>query len=177
MTPKLVDRLSKLEGSQRAANANVGPYPPELAHVYLQSIAVCLGGFPQPAGPSPDYRPDDINDGFARGLGYADRDEMEAGFKTHPQVWTGRVEGAERTLAARFVRDPTAKGIGCGPEFQIFCGALDEISGRMSSNVAPGTPYLWPKEKPKFDHTAVTIRLALSQFGIVEDDLVMEACG
>lgn len=177
MTSKLQSRVVRLERAQRPAIAGPDPYPPELAHVYLQSIAVCLGGFPQSPGPMTDHRPDDINDGFARGLGYANRDDMEAGFKSHPQIWTGRIEDAERALSARFVRDPTAKGIGCGPEFQIFCGSLEEISGRMSSNVAPGTPYLWPKEKPKFDHTATTIRLALSQFGIVADDLVMEACG
>ncbi|XYD12620.1 hypothetical protein R1A27_34625 (plasmid) [Methylobacterium sp. NMS12] len=94
MTPKLTERLARLEAAHTAA-APV-PMPPELIEANLYAVAIALGGYPRAPEPAPSYRQDNISDGFARGLGYIDRNDMETRSLSDPPDWQARIEEPAR---------------------------------------------------------------------------------
>ena len=104
MTPKLMDRLARLEGAH-AVPGGSGALPPELVQVWLRAIAVALGGYPHTRQPEPPYHEDSFGDGFARGLGYIDRGDMEARANATPDDWRQRIERASAALCERYEAD------------------------------------------------------------------------
>lgn len=165
MIAKLAERLARLEAAQ--ATAAPSPMPPELVEANLYAVAIALGGYPRAPEPAPSYRQDSISDGFARGLGYIDRDDMEARCLSDPDDWQARIEGAHAALVEKYVQNPSARGIGKGPMFQMMVGTLDEISHAKAARL-PGTPHHWPSDYPKFDRAEASIRRALTFFGMAE---------
>ena len=163
MISKLAERLARLEAAQTAAAPS--PMPPELVEANLYAVAIALGGYPRAPEPTPSYRQDSISDGFARGLGYIDRDDMEARCLSDPDDWQARIEGARAALVEKYVQNPSARGIGRGPAFQMMVGALDEIMHAKAARL-PGTPHHWPPEHPEFDGSAPSVRRALTFFGM-----------
>lgn len=168
MTSKLMDRLARLEGIQ-AVVSPTRPMPPELARACLQAIAIGLGGYPRSAQPVPPYPQDTISDGFARGLGYGDRDDMEAGIEADPIEWDRRITAAEEALVARYMTGSEGKALGPEGAFQFFVRVLDEIGAARTSNRPP--------ESPQFDRRAKSIRRALALFGTTSENQIAEACG
>ncbi|EIZ81887.1 hypothetical protein WYO_5475 [Methylobacterium sp. GXF4] len=168
MISDLMKRLARLEAGQ-AAEAAV-PMPPEMVEANLYAVAIALGGYPRPSEAAPSYRQDSISDGFARGLGYIDRDDMETCSLADPDDWRTRIEAAQAALVEKYVQNPSAQGIGRGPMFQMMVGALDEISHAKAARL-PGTPHHWPSDHPKFDHAEASIRRALTFFGMAEGAL------
>lgn len=175
MTPKLMDRLARLEAVQVAAGERI-PTPPWLAGAYIEAIAIGLGGYPQAPKPAPLHLSDTLGDGFARGLGYAGEGDMEARLEADPDQWAERMRTAEASLIARYVTDPDGEGMGRSPAFQVMVGVLDEIAGAKASK-ALGEPDHWPSEHPQLDRAAKSIRRALAMFDIVSEEQVAEACG
>lgn len=165
MISKLAERLARLEAAQ-AATASA-PMPPELVEANLYAVAIALGGYPRAPEPAPSYRQDSISDGFARGLGYIDRDDMEARCLADPDDWQARLEAAQAALVKKYVQNPSARGIGREPMFQMMVGTLDEISHAKAARL-PGTPHHWPSEHPKFDRAEASIRRALTFFGLLD---------
>lgn len=165
MISDLMKRLAHLEAGQ-AAEAPI-PMPPELVETNLYAVAIALGGYPRAPEPAPSYRQDNISDGFARGLGYIDRDDMEARCLADPDHWQARIEAAHAALVEKYVQDPSARGIGRGPLFQMMVGTLDEISHAKAARL-PGEPHYWPSDHPKFDRAEASIRRALTFFGLSE---------
>lgn len=168
MMAKLAERLARLE----AAQSSTVPIamPPELVEANLFAVAIALGGYPRAPEPAPSYRQDNISDGFARGLGYLDRPDMEAHCLADPDDWQERIEAARSALAEKYVHNPSARGIGRKPMFQMMVGVLDEISHAKAARL-PGTAHHWPTEHPKFDRAEVSIRRALTFFGAAEETL------
>ena len=176
MTPKLTDRLARLEATRAATDAAGVPMPPALAGAYLQAVAIGLGGYPRPPEPAPSYRQDSLSDGFARGLGYEDRATMEAGIEADPDEWRERLAAAEAALTARYASDPEGEGVGRDPALQIMVGVLDEIAGAKAEK-PPGAQHHWPTVHPQLDRSAEGIRRALNLFGLVTDQQIAQACG
>jgi len=165
MIAKLAERLARLEAAQATAAPSL--MPPELVEANLYAVAIALGGYPRAPEPAPSYRQDSISDGFARGLGYIDRDDMEARCITDPDDWQARLESAQTALVEKYVQNPSARGTGKGPMFQMMVGTLDEISHAKASRL-PGSPHHWPSDHPKFDRAEASIRRALTFFGMAE---------
>ena len=70
--------------------------PPVLLGALLQAIAIRLGGYPRP---SATYgAADTFGDAFARAVGYADRDALEAAVTDEPGQWSLRVAAANERL-------------------------------------------------------------------------------
>ncbi|SDO52309.1 hypothetical protein SAMN05216360_12545 [Methylobacterium phyllostachyos] len=164
MTPKLSERLARLEAARAMAIASVS-MPPELVETNLYAVAIALGGYPRAPEPASSCRQDSISDGFARGLGYIDRDDMEARCAIDPDDWQARIEAAHAALIERYVQNPSALGLGRDPMFQMMVGTLDEIRHAKAAR-SPGTPHHWPSECPKFDWADASIRRALTFFGM-----------
>ncbi|MGU3661803.1 hypothetical protein [Methylobacterium fujisawaense] len=165
MTPKLAERLARLEAAHTAV-API-PMPPELIEANLYAVAIALGGYPRAPEAAASIQQDNINDGLARGLGYIDRDDMETRCLADPDDWQARIEAARAALVEKYVQNPSARGIGSDPMFQMMVGALDEIMYAKAARL-PGTPHHWPSEHPEFDRAAPSIRRALTFFGMVE---------
>ena len=163
MIQKLAERLARLEAAHTAAAPL--PMPPELVEANLYAVAIALGGYPRAPEPAPSYRQDSISDGLARGLGYIDRDDMEARCLADPDDWEARIAGAQAALVEKYVENPSARGIGQGPMFQMMVGTLDEISHAKAARL-PGTPHHWPSDHPKLEHAEVSVRRALTFFGL-----------
>ena len=174
MTPKLGDRLSRLEGSQRAANAIVEPMPAWLVGVYVKAIAIGLGGYPRPSQVGPSNRMDSLNDGFARALGFADESGMDAELRADPTQWPDRMKAAEVALAKRYLHQETVDDL--GGMMGMMKGVLDEWS-RAKATKLPDTPHHWPSEEPRLDPRALGVRAALAWFGATTPEHVREACG
>lgn len=98
----------------------------------LRAVAIALGGYPRPRRSAPSYLEDTFGDGFARGLGYADHNDMEARAEVEPDDWQRRIEQAHAALCERYEAD------GCpDPEqrgSRLMCAALDEWAGAKSQN-------------------------------------------
>lgn len=174
MTSKLVDRLSRLEGSQRAANAIAEPMPAWLAGVYVKAIAIGLGGYPHPPQAAPSYRVDSLNDGFARALGFADESGMNAELRADPTQWPDRMKAAEVALAKRYLHQETVDDL--GGMMGMMKGVLDEWRHAKAAKL-PGTSHDWPAEEPRLDPRALGVRAALAWFGATTPEHVREACG
>ena len=131
MTPKLMDRLARLEGAQ-AAQDDSGASSPELVRVWLRAIAIALGGYPRPRQPAPSYLEDSFSDGFARGLGYIDRNDMEARADANLADWQQRIERAHAALCERYEADGAPNSQERG--FRVLVAALDEWGAAKSHN-------------------------------------------
>ena len=130
MTPKLSDRLLRLEASQ-VTQANSGELSPDLVQVWLRAIAIRLGGFPMQSDEA-RLHSDTFSDGFARGLGYRDRDDMEARSINAPADWQQRMERAHAALCERYEADDYSS-----PQdrsFKLMVAALNEWSGAKAGN-------------------------------------------
>lgn len=165
MTAKLAERLARLEAQQAKGNGKVH-VGPDLIGTFLEAVAIALGGYPRPPQVDPPYRIDNLSDGFARGLGYLDRNDMEAGLEADPDEWQHRLSSAERTLCEKYVTDPRADPDGWNsPSFQVWVGVMDEI-GRAAAARLPGEAHYWPREYPRLDATAKSIRRAFAHYDI-----------
>lgn len=174
MTSKLADRLSRLEGAQRAANAIVEPMPAWLVGVYVKAIAIGLGGYPRPPQVTPSYRADALNDGFARALGFADESDMDAELSADPGQWPDRMKAAEAALTKRYLQQETVDDL--GDMMGMMKGVLDEWRHAKAAKL-PGTLHHWPSEEPRLDPRALGVRAALAWFGATTPEHVREACG
>ena len=83
-----------------------------------------------------------------------------------PDDWQARIEAAHAALAEKYVQNPSARGIGRGPMFQMMVGILDEISHAKVAQ-RPGTPHHWSSEHPKFDRAEASIHRALTFLGML----------
>lgn len=131
MTPKLMDRLVRLEGARDAQDGS-GSLPPDLVRVWLRAVAIALGGYPCALQPTSSGHPDSFSDGFARALGYADRDDMEAGCLADLEDWHARVERANAVLCERYGAEQCS-----GPAERghiLLTAALDEWAAAKSSS-------------------------------------------
>lgn len=131
MIAKLAERLARLESVLIMRRAQEGP-PRELVRVWLRAVAIALGGYPRPRQSAPPYLEDTFSNGFARGLGYVDHEDMEARAEVDPEEWGRRIERAHAALCERYEAD------GC-PDlsqrgFRVLCAALDEWSAAKSHN-------------------------------------------
>lgn len=130
MTSKLMERLARLECSQIAQNGAGSPSP-ELARVWLRAIAIRLGGFPRRSdGATP--RGDTFSDGFARGLGYSNRDDMEVRSTVAPDDWQQRIERAHVALCEQYEADSPSSPR--DRKFRLMVAALNEWSGAKAGN-------------------------------------------
>ena len=131
MISKLAERLARLESAFVARSDQQGP-PRELVRVWLRAVAIALGEYPQPRQSAPPYLEDSFSDGFARGLGYADHNDMEAQAEANPGDWGQRIERAHAALCERYEAD------GCPDHsqrgFRVLCAALDEWGAAKSHN-------------------------------------------
>ena len=174
MTSKLVDRLSRLEGARRAANAIAEPMPAWLAGVYVKAIAIGLGGYPRPPQVAPSNRVDSLNDGFARALGFADEGDMDAELSADPTQWPDRMKATEAALAKRYLNQQTVDDL--GGMMGMVKGVLDEWRKAKAAK-PPGTPHHWPSDEPYPDPRALGVRAALAWFGATTPEHIREACG
>lgn len=172
MTPKLMDRLARLEGAQAAQGGSTA-MPPEIAAACLQAIAIGLGGYPRPPERHSPCRRDSIGDGFARGLGYTDRDDMEARLEADPGEWDGRIKAAEEALAAKYAPEPAGQGVGRNTNLRFLVGVLGEIDAVSTTEASRH----WPSNQPHLDRAAAGIRRALNKLGIVPGGQTTEVSG
>lgn len=95
-------------------------------------MAIAIGGYPRARKPAFSNHPDSFRDGFARALGYADRDDMEAGCLADLEDWHARVERANAVLCVRYgaeqCSDPAERG------HILLTAALDEWAAAKSSS-------------------------------------------
>ncbi|MCJ2105328.1 hypothetical protein MKK70_08010 [Methylobacterium sp. E-041] len=131
MTPKLIERLNRLEAGQ-AGRAGQGLASRELTQVWLRAVAIALGSYPRPRASGPLHLEDSYSDGFARALGYADHDDMEAQAEANPEEWSQRIERADAALCTRYgageCLDPAERG------HILSTAALDEWATAKSQN-------------------------------------------
>jgi hypothetical protein len=90
MTPKLIDRLARLE-TRQASSDSAEPIPPGMVAVMMWSVATRLGGFPRARNPE-THLSDTVSDGLARGLGYRDYEEMDRHARRDFQAWGARMD-------------------------------------------------------------------------------------
>lgn len=151
MTSKLMERLARLEGSHIAQNGAGGPSP-ELAWELLRAMAIRLGGFPrQPDGAQPHS--DTFSNGLARGLGYRDRDDMEARSTVAPGNWQQRIERAHVALCEQYEVDSYSTPR--DRSFRLMVAALNEWSGAKVGN----------PDWPEHDDSGSLVR-ALAFYGV-----------
>lgn len=125
MTLRFTERLDRLERA-RTTHGPDAPLPPEIAGAYLTAVAIALGGFPRQPEPGSSGHRDRVSDGFARGLGYLDRDDMEARAEIDPEDWHERTERAEAALCKRYGIDTLPDPV--QGAYRLMCGVLDEWS-------------------------------------------------
>lgn len=152
MTPKLMDRLTRLESLQ-VDTGSVSSPPREVIGAWLRAIAIALGGYPRPRNASTGYTSDTLGDGFARALGYADRQDMEACATADADDWLARLTRAEATLCEKYAADAAP---GSDPDaFSLMCAALNEWAGAKASRPD------WPKDEDDSD-----LARALAFYGV-----------
>ncbi|MCJ2108543.1 hypothetical protein MKK70_24870 [Methylobacterium sp. E-041] len=131
MTPKLIERLNRLEAGQ-AGRGGQGPASRKLTQVWLRAVAIALGGYPRPQSSASPHLEDSYSDGFARALGYADHDDMEAQAETSPDEWGQRIERADAALCQRYGAAACPDPHSCSSEMMI--AALNEWAGAKAQN-------------------------------------------
>ncbi|MCJ2113244.1 hypothetical protein MKK64_18860 [Methylobacterium sp. E-025] len=152
MTPKLIERLNRLEAGQ-AGRGGQGPVTRELTQVWLRAVAIALGSYPRPRASGPLHLEDSYSDGFARALGYADRDDMETQAGANPEDWGRRIERADAALRTRYGADACPDPL--SPSSEMTIAALDEWAGAKAQNPA------WPEVDD-----SVTLARALAAYGV-----------
>ncbi|MCJ2105685.1 hypothetical protein MKK70_09930 [Methylobacterium sp. E-041] len=152
MTPKLIERLNRLEAGQ-AGRAGQGPVSCELTQVWLRAVAIALGGYPRPRASAPSHPEDSFSDGFARALGYADHDDMDAQAEANPKEWGQRIEGADAALCARYGADACPDPQSSGSK--VMTAALNEWAEAKSQN----------PDWPQADDSG-TLARALTAYGV-----------
>ncbi|WP_177303202.1 hypothetical protein [Methylobacterium sp. 174MFSha1.1] len=125
MTARLTDRLERLERS-RLREGGSASVPREVTGAWLRAVAVALGGYPRPRVAEAPYSSDSLSDGFARGLGFADRAEMVSGMEADPDRWCTRVEQASEALCERYRAEGSPPS--GDQSFRVLCSALNEVA-------------------------------------------------
>lgn len=171
---RLADRVKRLEATQRPSNAMVEPMPAWIAGHHLKAIAIGLGGFPRAPQVTPSYRPDTLNDGLARALGFADESDMDAQLNADPHQWSDRIKATEVALVKRYIHQETVPDLGC--MMRVMYGVLDEWAHAKAAK-PPGTPQHWPSEEPRLDPRSLGVRAALAFYGTTTPEHIEEACG
>lgn len=155
MISKLAERLARLEASFVSRSSQDGPSR-ELVRIWLRAVAIALGGYPRPRQSVPPYLEDTFSDGFARGLGYTDHDDMEAQAEANPEEWGRRIERAHGSLCQRYEADGFPDHSQRG--FRVLCAALDEWGAAKSHN--PN----WPESDD-----SDTLARALTFYGVRDE--------
>ncbi|MCJ2079846.1 hypothetical protein [Methylobacterium sp. J-090] len=130
LTPKLIERLQKLETRSIKGATEV---PPGLIPVLMWNIATRLGGYPQAQDLAldPPRRGDAVGDGFARGLGYRDYEEMNEAASLDPAAWAARVdEGLTAVLLSEGIDRTDASETAI---FSGLCRVLDDAAAAKTS--------------------------------------------
>lgn len=161
MTLKLVDRLSRLEGSQRAANAIVEPIPPMICENALRTISARFGGYP--CGPA-----DTLADGLARALQYGGRNEADADASEDPTRIHVRVDALWPRVVEAF--DPTQQSGSDRPghdrAFRVWVGLLDYRGHYRTDDKPTADARHLPNGLPLFDYAAPSVRAAFGFFKV-----------
>ncbi|TXN40683.1 hypothetical protein FV232_27165 [Methylobacterium sp. WL30] len=152
MTPKLIERLNRLEAGQ-AGRTGQGLASHELTQVWLRAVAIALGGYPRPQSSAPPHSEDSYSDGFARALGYADHDDMEAQAEANPEEWGQRIERADAALCTWYGADACPDPQSCSS--QVMTAALNEWAGAKAQN----------PDWPEADDSG-TLARALAAYGV-----------
>ena len=127
---KLTDRLDRLE--RMGPQGRQEGMPREIAGAWLRAIAIAVGGYPRPPLPAPSYARDTLGDGVARGLGYADRETMDAQAVADPDDWRQRIERSHAALRERYRADAYLELR--TRAHHLMCSALDEWAGAKAGN-------------------------------------------
>ncbi|TXN71457.1 hypothetical protein [Methylobacterium sp. WL6] len=155
MTPKLIERLNRLEAGQ-AGRGGQGPASRELTQVWLRAVAIALGGYPRPRWLAAPHLEDSYSDGFARALGYADHDDMEAQAEANSEEWGQRIKRADAALCQRYGADACPDPQSRSSEMTI--AALDEWAGAKAQN----------PDWPEADDSGTFAR-ALTAYGVPDE--------
>ncbi|TNC06523.1 hypothetical protein FF100_34300 [Methylobacterium terricola] len=131
MTTRLTDRLERLERS-RMREGGSASVPREVMGAWLRAVAVALGGYPRPRDAGAPYSSDSLSDGFARGLGFADRTEMVSGMEADPEGFQDRMGRASEALCERYRAE--GRPDQGDDAFRVLCFALDEVAAAQAGS-------------------------------------------
>ena len=158
MTPRLTERLARLEQEQRVVEDDQRPMPPTLYEQAFRAAAEVFGDYP-----SGDA--DTLGDGLARALGYADRAAADVGTETDPEIFSSRIGALWPRLVERYagpLQDPT---------FRTWCGILDGSRHYRSDGRPTADLRHLPNGLPLFDYTTASVKAAFAFFKITADEV------
>jgi hypothetical protein len=159
MTPKLTDRLARLEQAQQAAEANREPMSPTLYEWALRTVSERFGDYPNGAA-------DTLADGLARALGYTDRVEAGAAAEADREIFDARIDALWPRLVEQY--DSPQHGpetTGDNRAFRIWAGILEGSRHYRSDEKPTADLRYLPNGLPLFDYTVPIVKAAFEFFG------------
>ena len=167
MTPKLEDRLARLEQAQ-AAESNRVTMPPGLYEHMLCDAVQHLSDYP-------NGETDTLSDGLARLLGYRDQIEADAATETDPETFRERVGTVWPRLVERYAPPGSCEERAYdNPLFKTWVGILGGVPPFKNYQHKTADAFYGPNGLLRLDYSATCVRAAFAFYGTTVEEVEAE---